>query len=471
MSHSPAEGDSQSRFSRLRSCLFAEEDIASLVYFRILFGLIMLYEVVRYFRRDWIARYFIEPTFHFKYYGFEWVHPWPGDGMYYHFAALGVLAACITIGLAYRISTVLFFLGFTYVFLLEQARYLNHFYFVCLISFLMMFIPAHRAFSIDARLFPSVRSRTAPAWGLWLLRFQMGVVYFYGGLAKLNVDWFRGEPVRTYLRNRSDDPIFGLLANHEWAVYCIAYSGVLFDLLVVPFLLWRKTRAYAFLIGILFHLTNHHLFNIGIFPWFSMGATALFFSPDWPRRLLVKIGIGRANAQQLPITGETSAPPVQSFRQGSTLVFALVMTYVAIQLLVPLRQWLYPGDVNWTDEGHRFSWRMRLRHKVATTKFYVYDPATGKTQRERPKEVLTDWQNNTMVGRPDMILQFAHYLAEEARKDGRERVEVHVESMVALNYRPKRRLIDPKVDLAAQKRSLRPAPWLLRYGNETTDEP
>src|SRR5688572_25723229 len=59
----------------------------------------------------------------FTYYGFGWVKPWAGDGMYWHFALLRVLAVCITLGLAYRIVMPLFFLGFTYVFLLEQARY------------------------------------------------------------------------------------------------------------------------------------------------------------------------------------------------------------------------------------------------------------------------------------------------------------------------------------------------------------
>ncbi len=195
--------------------LFAPVDIASLVFFRIAFGTIMAVEVLRYFYHGWIRRYYIDPTYHFSYYGFEWVQPWPGIGMYLHFIALGALAICIAYGFWYRVSTVLFFLGFTYVFLLDQANYLNHFYLIVLISFLMIFIPAHRSFSVDALERPQLRSETAPAWALWVLMAQMAIVYFYGGLAKLNDDWLRGEPIRTWLASRMDFPVIGPLFAEE----------------------------------------------------------------------------------------------------------------------------------------------------------------------------------------------------------------------------------------------------------------
>ncbi|MHC4108371.1 MAG: HTTM domain-containing protein, partial [Planctomycetota bacterium] len=161
------------RARELISRLFDPVDIASLVLFRIMFGAIMLWEVWRYFDHGWIRRYYIEPVFHFKYYGFGWVKAWPGDGMYWHFVAMGLLAAFILSGFLYRLSTALFFLAFTYVYLLDQARYLNHFYLVSLISFLMIFVPAHRALSIDAWLRPGIRRDITPAWSIWILRAQM----------------------------------------------------------------------------------------------------------------------------------------------------------------------------------------------------------------------------------------------------------------------------------------------------------
>jgi len=271
--------------------LFSPIDISILVYFRIIFGAIMFWQVLRFFQHDlfgidWITRYWIAPTFHFTYYGFDWIRPWPGDLMYVHFIGLGILAICILVGFKYRISTTLFFLGFTYMFLLEEARYLNHFYLIIWISFLMIFVPANRAFSIDALRNSSLRTDTVSSWSLWLLRAQIGIVYFFGGIAKLNSDWLRGEPLRMWLEWRTGFPLLGQFFREEWMVYFLSYSSLLVDLLVVPFLLWKKSRWYAFSIVTIFHIMNFQLFSIGIFPWFMIFATLLFFSPNWPRRIV-----------------------------------------------------------------------------------------------------------------------------------------------------------------------------------------
>ena len=170
----------------LRERLAEPVDIASLVMARILFGLLMLWMVVRYFGKGRIGRYWIEPEFHFGYFGFDWVAPWAGDGMYWHFLGLGLLALLITFGLFYRVAAALFFVGFSYVFLLEQARYLNHAYLVCLVSLLMAVVPAHRAGSLDARYGFCRRSDTVPAWCLWLLRFQIGAAARRAGLGSLH---------------------------------------------------------------------------------------------------------------------------------------------------------------------------------------------------------------------------------------------------------------------------------------------
>ncbi len=220
--------------------LFGPVDIASIVFFRIAFGALMAWEVTRYFSRDWIRAYFVWPTFHFKYYGFGWVEPWPGPGMELHFAALGALALCIMVGLFYRVAAALFFLGFAYVFLLDQAYYLNHFYLIVLLSLILVFVPAHRALSLDAWRRPGLRAATAPAWALWLLRSQVGIPYLYAGLAKLNGDWLRAEPMRLWLAGRTTLPLIGPLLETEWAPYLMAYGGLVFDLAAVPALLWAS---------------------------------------------------------------------------------------------------------------------------------------------------------------------------------------------------------------------------------------
>ncbi|NJN19822.1 MAG: hypothetical protein HC822_28090 [Oscillochloris sp.] len=46
---------------RWRAYLLAEVNGASLALFRVLFGLVMAWEVVRYVQHGWIARYYIAP--------------------------------------------------------------------------------------------------------------------------------------------------------------------------------------------------------------------------------------------------------------------------------------------------------------------------------------------------------------------------------------------------------------------------
>jgi hypothetical protein len=435
------------------SRLFAPVDIASLVCFRIAFGAIMFWEVWRYLSYGWVERYYITPQFHFTYYGFDWVKPWPGDGMYWHFYALGFLALCILFGFWYRLSAALFFLGFTYVFLLDQAQYLNHFYLISLISFLMIFLPAHRAFSIDA--LRGARSEVAPAWTLWLLRAQVGIPYVYGGLAKLNGDWLRGEPMRMWTASGTDFPLLGPWFTDERVVLLFAYGGLLIDLLIVPLLLWPRTRLIAFTMAVVFHVLNSELFSIGIFPWLMIAATLIFFPADWPRRVL-----GLRPPVESP--GQYArAPRGAPLRSGQKATIALLGIYLALQLLTPFRHLLYPGNVNWTEEGHRLSWHMMLRDKDADVRFFATDPISNRTWEVNPREYLTRRQLGKMATRPDMILQFSHYLAGELRQEGFDQIEVRAKVMASLNGRKPQPLIDPTVNLAAQPRTLLPAAWIV----------
>lgn len=95
--------------------------------------------------------------------------------MYVHFYVLGALALCIAVGFLYRLSATLFSLGYTYIFLINQPLYQNHYYLICLVSLLVIFVPA---------------------CAIWLLRAQIAIVYFFGGVAKLNLDWLQSYPLR-----------------------------------------------------------------------------------------------------------------------------------------------------------------------------------------------------------------------------------------------------------------------------------
>ena len=454
---------------RVGAALFQPVDIAFLVFFRVVFGSIMLWEVYRYFSTGWIRRYYIDPSFYFGYFGFEWVKPWPGNGMYIHFAILGVAAACIMVGLLYRFAAPVFFLGFTYVFLLDQTRYLNHFYLICLISFIMIFLPANRALSVDAALRRSLQSQVVPAWTLWLLRFHVGVAYFYGGIAKLNSDWLvGGEPMRTWLRPLMTLPALGTVFQKEWVVYSFVYGGVLVDLLVVPLMLWRRTRLIAFAAAVVFNLINAAIFNIGIFPWFMLGATLIFFPPDLVRRFarafLTPGSALRSEEVQTSVSfkpASTDGYSRQALTKNQKVILGLLAAYALVHMLVPLRHYLYPGNVSWTEEGHNFAWHMKLRTKRGEALFKISHPASGQTWIVNPKDHLEPRQAMKMANKPDMVLLFAHHLAELKRREGYDNVEVRAQVTSSLNGRKPQVLVDPNVDLAKQSRSMLPASWIV----------
>jgi hypothetical protein len=438
----------------LRNKLFEPVDISWLAFFRILLGSVMTVEVCRYFLHGWVDTY-SPREFHFGYYGFEWVRPWPGEGMRIHFAVLGLCAACVAVGFCYRAAAILFFLGFTYVFLLDETRYLNHFYLISLVSFLMIFLPAHRAWSADSWRCPAIRSDVTPAWTLWLLRAQVGIPYLFGGIAKLNSDWLHGEPMRMWLAHREQLPVIGPHVHEEWLVYFFAIGGLLLDLFIVPCLLWRRTRVLAFLAAAAFHLMNSVLFRIGIFPWLMLGATFIFFPPDLPRRVL----------QHLKIVPRKTAPTAMSHAyfdpRGRSAILVMAGMYLLAQVLIPFRHFLYPGNVHWTEEGHRFSWHMKLRSKDGDAIFYLTSPSSGQQWKVDPKKLLQPSAYEEMVTHPDMILQYSHRLADQKRREGVADIEVRARVAVSLNGRAAQLMIDPTVDLAKETRTLRHAPWIL----------
>jgi len=442
--------------ARLWRALFTPVDIASLAVFRIGFGLLMAWDLFIYLDSGAVKELYIDPRFHFAWLLFDWVKPWPGIGMYLHYYALTALALCIAAGLLYRVSAALFCAGFTYLLLLERATYLNHWYLICLLSFLLIFVPAHHALSIDSKLRPRLRSDQAPAWALWLLRAQMGVVYFFGGIAKLNADWLRGQPMRIWLPGSIGLPGLEPVLAHPTTALLASWAGLAIDLGMVPALLWRRTRPFAFAIAVAFHLLNSQLFEISVFPWLAIWCTLSFFDADWPRRVF-----NWPRRAQLP-----SATPAR-WDARSRATAALVTTYVAIQILVPLRHFLYPGNPSWTEDGDRFSWRMKLNNKAGLARFRITDPATGRTWEVDPSQELTARQTKRMAGDPFMLLGYAHHLGELASRPGQPRVEVRAIAIATLNGHPAEPLIDPGVDLAAVPRTLfGRAHWILPQNNE-----
>jgi hypothetical protein len=433
--------------------LAAPTDVASLAAFRMMFGALMVWEVYRYAVNGWVDAYWVQPEFHFGYLGFGWVEPLPAAGMWALFGALGAAGVGIAVGACYRLCAIVFTAGFTYVFLLEPARYLNHFYLFCLLGLLLAVVPAHRHWSVDAALRPGLRSDTVATWALWLLRAQVAIVYVYGGLAKLNGDWLAGEPMRTWLAARPDFPVLGRWFDQAWMVDATSYGGLLLDLLVVPAVLWRRTRIPALAAAVAFHLLNRELFNLGVFPYLAMAALLLCCAPSWPRDLLGRVGLRVPRVDRAPERSRS-----RPLRGAAVVALA---GYLAVQLLVPLRHHLYAGDPSWTEAGHWFAWRMMLRDKWGQASFTVRDPSSGRQWRVDPATVLAPWQEDLLAIRPEFVRQFSHELARRFRAAGHHDVEVFAHVRASLNGREPQPLVDPTVDLASQPARLGPHPWVL----------
>jgi vitamin K-dependent gamma-carboxylase len=427
--------------------LFRPIDIAPLVFFRISFGLLMLIEIAAYTFSGYLRQHWIDPQIHFTYYGFGWVAPPAGNWMYVLAGVLMLSATGFMLGFYYRVSAAVFALGFTWLFLIEQANYLNHFYLICLISFVAITLPANRARSVDSLRKPALRADRVPAWTVWILQAHIAIAYFYGGIAKLNLDWLKAAPIRVWFNNGVPAPRVPDFLKRELVYYFVSYSGLLLDLMVVPLLLWRRTRAVALALAIAFHLGNFWLFDIGVFPFLSIAMTLLFVDSRWHRKVL----------------GLPSMPKQASSLHAETRkwVATPLLVYVALQLIIPFRHWLYPGPAHWSEEGHRFAWRMMLRSKKGDADFIVPD-AKGKLWRIDPREVLTHRQYLRMVEHPDMLLQFAHYLRDRA---GPPDISVYAVNYVSLNGRQRALLVEPAVDLAKIERNLRPAGWILPLEN------
>lgn len=428
--------------------------IAPLVTFRIVFGLLMFFSIARFWLRGWITSVYVEPRFHFTYMGFDWVHPMGSNGMHVLFALLALSALFVTFGFLYRLSITFFFLAFTYVELLDVTTYLNHYYFISLVSFIMIWLPANAAYSADARLRPSIARSLVPAWTINLLRFQMACVYFFAGVAKLNPDWMLDAiPMRIWLPAKTHLPIVGPLMYETWVAYVFSWFGAFYDLFIAFFLIYPRTRKVAYLFVIIFHTATAIFFPmIGVFPYVMMTCSLIFFSAQFHERLL----------SYLPGYAAGANPRSYTYRYPTAFRFA-VYTFAAIQLLLPFRYALYPGKLFWHEQGFRFSWRVMLMEKSGSTYFTVRDTVSGKSYEVNNKEFLTPLQEKMMSTQPDLILRYAHYLAARYRERGIENPGVYGEIYVALNGQRSQLFIDSTVNLAEQRLSWKHYNWVLPY--------
>lgn len=449
------------RENRLLDWLNGFTSNAPLITFRIIFGLLMLYSTLRFWSLGWIEDHYLNTQVSFKYFGFAWVEVLPPAGMYALHVAMIAGALGIALGLFYRFSATLFFLSFTYTELIDLTYYLNHYYFVSLTSFLLIWVPAHRRFSVDVWLWPKLFRTEVPRWAILIFQVQLSIVYIYAGLAKINYDWLiRALPLRIWVPANDTLPLIGPIFTWDITPYLFSWIGMLYDTTIVFWLWWRKTRPLAYLTVIIFHTLTGLMFQIGVFPLVMIGATWIFFSPTFHEQCLGRLERAFSGSPVPSVRAHT-----YSFlrKQRAWALGLMLSLFFAFQLLFPWRYLLYPGNVFWTEEGYRFSWRVMLMEKAGTTTFYVTDQATGRTGIVDNSMFLNAHQEKQMAMQPDMILQFAHFLADYYKQQGLLNPEVTAEAYVTLNARPSQLLIDPTVDLTKVRDGWQAKDWIFPY--------
>ncbi|MEZ4793126.1 MAG: HTTM domain-containing protein [Gelidibacter sp.] len=428
--------------------LFKRIDNSPLIVFRIVFGLLIFLESVGAIFTGWVSRNLIQPKFTFSFIGFEWLQPLPGNWMYVYYALMGLFGLLVMVGYKYRMSMIAFTLMWTATYLMQKSSYNNHYYLLMLLSAIMVFQPANRYCSVDAKLKPDIRNISMPQWCSVVFILQMLIVYTYASIAKMYPDWLDTSVIEVIMRGKKNYVFIGNLLQQKWMHYFITYGGLLFDGLIIPLLLFKPTRKWAFIISLFFHLFNSLVFQVGIFPYLSIAFAVFFFEPKTIRNLFFK---------QKPLyKGDEVLIP--NYKTPFIAVFVL---YFIVQIGLPLRHWFFKDDVLWTEEGHRLSWRMMLRSKSGFTSYQVVDTKTNTAIPIDLEDYLTKNQQRSASTKPDIIWQFAQHLKKDFAKKGMS-VKVFVNANVKVNDGKMQRLIDPNIDLAnVEWTPLKHSEWLL----------
>ena len=390
----------------VRRNLATPVDASSLAVFRITFGVVMLLEGATLLQPDgarlWVESLYVDQVhWLFRWPLFEWLPLWSTPWLKLHCVALTLCGALLAAGAYTRVAAAGTFLAWTYLWLLDETLFNNHYYLASLLALLLVWLPSQRCWSVDrwwaiqqGRLSPTAEV-SVPFWSIFILRGQLVVVYFFGGVTKLTSEWLLdAQPMAQFLAQphvvewfSAVSPALAEWTGQRWFAFVMAYAGMLYDLLIGPLLLVPRTRLLGLLLTLGFHGLNHFVLfrDIGWFPLMGMSATLIFLDPDWPRQaaalvrarrvplpdwgwllagLLVLPPIGAALGWRLASRqrGVQSAPAERS--RLSPVVAALVGLWLAVQCAVPLRHYLIAGPVNWTGEGDRLRWSMKASFKM-----------------------------------------------------------------------------------------------------------
>ena len=428
---------------------FKAIDNSPLIVFRIFFGFLIACESFGAILTGWVKRVLIDPQVTFSFIGFEWLKPLPGFGMYFYFIAMGVFGLAIMLGYRYRIAIISYTILWAGAYFMQKTAYNNHYYLLLLISFLMIFLPSNSYASLDVRQNRIKEENTMPYWISLLFIIQVAIVYVFASIAKFYPDWLDGTFTRNLLADSTNVIALKKLFLQKWFYLFIAYMGIIFDLLIVPLLLFKKTRTLALIASVIFHIFNSITLQIGIFPFFALTFALFFYEPETIRRLFLR--------KKPKLEDENLSQNLY----GKRIVYFLMIPYLIIQIALPLRHHFIEGDVLWTEEGHRLSWRMMLRERNGYITIQIKDLKTGSVSIYNYRKNLTNKQAQNLATKPDFIWQYCQRIKEEYKG---KPIAIYIDCKNSINRKEYKSLIDPNYDMAkAEWNYFAHNEWILLY--------
>ncbi len=419
--------------------LFKKRDSRQLGLLRIVIGSWFLIDILSMLVSGYVKEAYVSPEMNFHFYGFDWIKPLPGIGMYILFVILALLAVGIITGYLFKWATSLFLLGFTYVFMCDIVYTLNKFYLFIILCFVLLFTQADRCLSLNSKK----KREFVPAYEILIFQALIILIYTYSGISKLNADWLiHAEPLIFFFKHKI--PFKWLSKDtYTFIVFGFTYGGVLFDLSISWLLINKRTNLFANIWQGLFHTLNFTTLFIGSLSIFMALLTWLLFPTPWLKK---KFKFNPASIQDDQF----------SQRFNKSLVSSLVILFLAINLLIPFRHYFTGNNVNWTEKGHRFSWRLMTRSKNGSrASFDVINNVSGEKVKINPRKHLTRRQYRKMSAETDLVIVFAHYLKDKYTKIyGHSNISIYGNIQTRLNGRKTRPLISKSLDLAKVKRSI-----------------
>jgi vitamin K-dependent gamma-carboxylase len=425
---------------KIESALFSYTDGFGLELFRKLFVMILIYQSYSFYKANYLEAGILAPRFLFCFQPFTFLNGTP-EGLIkvlfalFMFAPIGMFFQKI-----FRISTLIYLISFSFFVLVEQSYFNNHFYLIILLCGIWLFYkPYGNGFNSQIQ-----------GWLPILFQFMIVLVYFYGGLAKLNADWLiRQEPVRTMLALNAQSTLIKGAHQSELVIAYYTYGGAIFDLVIGFLLIYRRTLWLGVALNVLFHLNNAFVFNIGeggdigIFPAFMIASNVLFIPPEILKNWLRKIGIA-ATEKQVAKQAVTDMPAIPTRR----IKWALII-FITLQVLLPFRYLLVGKDVDWTGQQQFFSWRMKVHSKKVDAQFF-YKASEIDSLRPYPLgRIINTMQIRQMGQHANMVWQFVQFMKSDLRKkEGLTDPIIEANIRVAFNGRDFQNFVRPGTNLA-----------------------